>query len=97
MLGKLGKVLACAVSACVLVTMLAAANNYVAKNKDLKLVEYRLNQKIIQDDYKFVQRRIWALEDRYGTNPAAMPPDIKRQYRELKMQLKDLARKIKGK
>ena len=67
-----------------------------ALNRDLKLVEYRLNQKILQDEYKFIQRRIWALEDRYKS-PRDMPPEIRRQYRDLKLRLQQLERKMKGK
>ena len=66
-----------------------AVHSYFAKDKDLKLVEYRLNTKILQDKIDYLQIRIWKLEDRYGSLDK-MPSDIKSQYRQLQKDLKRL-------
>lgn len=51
---------------------------------DVHFVELRLEQKILRDDLRQQQQRIWDLEDRYGSLDN-MPPEVKNEYRNLKM------------
>jgi len=50
----------------VLIGMILGGINYFAKANDLKLVELRLDQKIVSDQVTQIQRRMWLLEDRHG-------------------------------
>lgn len=61
-----------------------AVCDYFAKAEDLKLVEYRLDQKIRQDNCNRIQDRIWMLEDRYRGKD--MPKSVKEEYRTLKLR-----------
>lgn len=63
---------------------------YFAKADDLRLVEMRLDQKIVTDQVQQLQSRIWILEDRNKGKPCAEWPaqDEKNEYRKLQEQLK---------
>lgn len=76
------------VSICVFVGMIVSANAYLAKAKDLRLVEYRLDQKITNDKLDAIQQRIWTLEDRYEGRP--VPQSVKEECRKLKEEKKKL-------
>ena len=52
-------------------------DSYVAKAKDLRQVEVRLDQKIVQDRIDFLQGQIWKLEDRYGTDCNMMKDTVR--------------------
>jgi hypothetical protein len=65
---------------------------YFAKADDLRLVEMRLDQKIVTDQVQQMQARIWILEDRNKGKPCVEWPnqDEKNEYRKLHEQLKQL-------
>lgn len=52
-------------------------------NKSIQKLSIRLEQKIQEDRLSNIQERIWALEDRYGTDKSKMPPDACDAYRRL--------------
>ena len=65
---------------------------YFAKASELKLVELRLDQKIVADQLKQVQSRTWTLEDRNQGKPCSdwKNEDEKTEYRTLKNELEQL-------
>lgn len=67
---------------------------YFAKASDLKMVQLRLDQKIVSDKMFDLKKRTWALEDRnsqYGSDCSRWPDERDRKdYRELKDQLEML-------
>jgi len=67
-----------------------AANEYVAKAKDLRMVELRLDQKIDADRIKDIQQRIWMLEDRFGVDRSSQPKEVREEIRNLKIELQKL-------
>jgi hypothetical protein len=73
---------------------------YFAKASDLKMVQLRLDQKIVFDQVMDVQKRIWTLEDRnreYGENCLSWPDDRDRvEYRELIDRLERLREREKA-
>lgn len=72
-------------------------NEYFAKADDLRLVEYRLEQKILNDRYEAIQQRIWQLEDRYGENCNNQPQEIRNEIRKLEQELKRIERELEKK
>jgi len=74
-----------------LVGGVVSAIDYFAKSADLKLVEYRLDQKIRNDRIYEIQQQLWQLEDRYeGTDCSSWPQADKDRYRDLKLKLEFL-------
>lgn len=65
---------------------------YFAKAQDLRLVEMRLDQKIVTDQVQQMQSRLWILEDRNKGKPCGewQNQDEKVEYRKLQEQLKHL-------
>jgi len=87
---------------CALILALAAiTGGAIAYDKskadqcDLDLLSSRLEQKIVEDRLHNIQRRIWALEERYGIGVPNAPPEIKKEYQELKLELQSLEKKGK--
>lgn len=68
------------------------AVNYFATAQDLKLVEMRLDQKIVSDRIQQLQERIWMLQDRY--QKTSMPAEVKNEIRQLQMEIENLQRKL---
>jgi aspartate/glutamate racemase len=64
--------------------------SYFATAEDLRLVEMRLDQKIMSDQMSQVQQRIWTLEDRNQGKPCSewKSQDEKDEYRKLKELLR---------
>jgi hypothetical protein len=62
-------------------------DGYVAKAGDLRLVELRLEKKILKDDRTRTQQQLWNLEDRYGPRCAKGEKAIRDQCRDLLEQL----------
>jgi hypothetical protein len=85
------------VALCVLVGMLVGAHAYFAKAQDLKLVEFRLEQKIINDQGNYIQQRMWALEDRNGGPNCATWRNARdrEEYRRLLLELKKIQERRK--
>jgi len=76
-----------------LVTMCFAVNAYFAKDAEVQLLSMRLDNKIIQDQIYDLQKRIWALEDRYQGKQ--MPNYIRDEIRIMRKEIEDLNRKLK--
>lgn len=74
-----------------ILSILLGAMNYFAKADDLKLVELRLDQKIVSDQIQQTQQRMWMLEDRnQGKACATWPERDKAEYRDLQLRVDDL-------
>ena len=74
-----------------ILSILLGAMNYFAKADDLKLVELRLDQKIVSDQIQQTQQRMWMLEDRNnGAQCSTWPERDKAEYRELQLRMDDL-------
>jgi hypothetical protein len=54
-----------------------------AKAAEVKRVELRLDQKILNDRIDRLQERIWKLEDRYGGPAKIRDPAVLEEYRKL--------------
>lgn len=63
--------------------------SYFAKAEDLKLVEVRLDQKIVEDRAGALQSRIWVLEEKNSNKPLGdwSNPSDREEYKKLKDQL----------
>jgi len=67
---------------------------YFAKAEDLRLVQLRLDQKIVSDQLYTTQQQVWELEERnrdYGIEPYKWPDKRDRdRYKTLRLQLDKL-------
>lgn len=63
-------------------------DGYVAKAQDLRLVELRLEKKILKDDRTRTQQQLWNLEDRYGPRCGKGEKAVRDQCRDLLEQLR---------
>jgi len=73
-----------------------AAVDYFAKSDDLQLVEYRLDQKIRNDQIYDLYREAWRYENRYeGTPVCDWPHDDKERYRKIKLKLRRLEGEVR--
>ena len=61
----------------------------------MRLIAMRLDQKIVRDDARELQKRIWDYDDRYGVGCATCTPEQKALYREWVRQLKALEDQLK--
>ena len=75
-----------------LIGMAIAVDSRYARTEYVAQIEYRLDQKIVQDRAAMLQERMWRLEDRYGVDKARFMDE----YRRLKAEYDDIVRKIKG-
>lgn len=65
---------------------------------DIELLGKRLQQKIVSDRIHNLQKRIWALEDRYGgVGIPNAPQHIKGEYRQLRVDLEQAKRELERK
>ena len=95
------KIIATILSVFALVSGYYTFDTYVAKAKDIaevrefiETVSMRLDAKILEDDRRAIQGRIWQLEDRHGSYDR-MTPSVKEEYRRLKDKLRNLDNKLK--
>jgi hypothetical protein len=63
-----------------------------AQCADIKMIEQRLDWKILADQLKVTQDRIWTLEDRYKGK--VMPESVKEEYRVLQEDKKRMEFKL---
>ena len=61
-----------------------------AHQDNLRLIEFRLEQKIVGDRAAQLQQRIWVIEDRYGRGADRAPETVKEEYRRLQAELAEL-------
>ena len=64
-------------------------------NQMIKLVDKRLEIKILKDRANAIQERMWKIEDRYGMDVTNMTEDKRDQYRKLKKEYDEIMEKIK--
>ena len=76
----------------VLTWMIFGGITYFAKAGDLKLVEMRLEQKIVNDQIIQIKQKMWQLEDRNKGTDCTKWKDEKdrKEYRELNQTLDEL-------
>lgn len=91
---NLKKYLTIAVSILVFVSAIVGANEYLAKASELELISMRLDQKILNDRLYNLQNRVWAIEDRYGTDVTKMLENIRTEYRRLLREIEELKRRL---
>lgn len=77
-----------------IVTTAIQVDRYYAKAAEVQQIEWRLDQKIIQDRVNALQERIWRLEDRYGIDTTEMAPEIREEIRKLKAERKHLDKEL---
>ena len=81
---------------CIIVGMAIGAVSYFATASEVKLVEMRLDQKILADQINQIRQMMWQLEDRYGSDLSTWyDQDAKDRYRQLSAQLAILITKYK--
>lgn len=69
-------------------TKFATAEDIKQIRCDIELLGERLENKILEDKIHDLNRRVWALEDRYGGDGVLLAPtEVRSQYRELKQVL----------
>ena len=80
-----------AIAICTLIAITLGGMAYFAKADDLKLVELRLDQKIVNDQIMQLQNRLWQLEDRHdGAKCDQWPQSVKEEHRKLRAEIDDL-------
>jgi len=72
-------------------------DSWKADAEDLKLVEQRLDQKILTDRKYEIKDRIYVLEERHGVGCIECSQTIKEEYRELQDDLEEVEEAIKDK
>ncbi len=81
----------------ILLGMIMGGISYFATASDLKLVELRLEQKIVNDQVMQLKQRMWQLEDRNKSKEYINWKDErdKQEYRMLENTLQDLQKQQK--
>ena len=67
-------------------------DNKYALSATVKMIEQRLDYKIVSDQLSFIQSRIWLLEDRCKGNE--MPESVLEEYRKLLEEKEMLKNKL---
>ena len=70
-------------------------DNRYAQCEDVKKIEKRLDYKIVSDQLKSVQDRIWRLEDR-NAKEKVVPKTVKEEQRQLESDKKLLEKKLEN-
>ena len=68
-----------------------------ARSQEVADVSQRLSVHVIQDQINFLQRQLWAMEDRCGNDISRMTQDQRVRYREMQKQKADLERQLNQK
>jgi len=84
LLGKLRENCMAIIAVAGVISILFAANSYLAKAEDLRMVELRLDKKIISDDVNRIDQRIYIIKERHGENPK--DKTIKEELRDLEQK-----------
>jgi len=80
----------------------AHAEDMIKAMESIKRLAVRLDYKIIEDQLRGVQQRIWTIEDRYCPDKSKkcdetnMPQTVREQYRELKFQRDQLQEELRN-
>jgi hypothetical protein len=77
----------------IIIGMIFSATAYFATAQDLKLVDLRLENKVVNDNLRDTRQMMWQLEDRYPGRPDCSTWEVegdKKRYRILQEQLKSL-------
>jgi hypothetical protein len=72
-----------------------AANSYLAKADDLRVLAYDVQYMKKDLRYTSIQQRLWLLEDRYGIACGQCPQSVKEEYRSLLLELNRLKEDLK--
>jgi 5-bromo-4-chloroindolyl phosphate hydrolysis protein len=78
----------------------AHADDMIKAMKVIEKVSTRLDYKILQDQLRDAQRKIYDIEDRYcqdkskPCNESKMPQTVREQYRELKCEKENLQKEL---
>ena len=80
----------------------AHAGDMIKAMEVIKKIETRLDGKILEDQLRTVQQKIWTIEDRYcpdkskSCDESKMPQTVMEQYRELKVERERLQDELKA-
>ena len=77
-----------------LVGICLAGIGYFAKAADLNRLKLRVDAGFLEDRIANMQKRIWALEDRYGTGCTRCSQSEKEEYRKLIMDMGKLQKEV---
>ena len=84
-----------------IITLLFGSWLYIDKTKadaaSVEKLEQRLDRKILKDDMREMQQRVWVLKDRFGEQLERASSTIKEEYRELVEELKEIKEEYRGK
>lgn len=65
-----------------------------AANEQILLVSARLNQKIINDNIRAIQQRIWDMQMYYQKQNQPIPPEVQQQIRKMEYDIQQLKRQL---
>lgn len=92
---SLNKTIPVVVGIIAIVGTIIGAYEFFAHAEDLKVVEMRLDSKILNDIAYDIRREMNQIEDRNGTSDCLRMSETDRErYRKLQIQLQDLQKKI---
>ena len=78
-----------------IVSLAFGAHAYFAKQKEFEQLAMRLDQKIAYDKYFELQKRLWILADKYGTEDCmAMPQPDRDRCRNIKKEMAEIDAKF---
>ena len=103
MIKKISMVAGCIISLALIVGWFMHYDSSIVKAEDMMPVQQaieKLNTRIDKSDLEQIardyQRRIWQLEDRYGTDSTRMPPVTRNEYRCLVRDFEKTNGQIEG-
>lgn len=71
-------------------------DNRYANSEDVQLIEYRLDYKILSDQYRILQQRIWYLTDRIEQiKNQEVKETLRKELRQLELDFEDMKRRLK--
>ena len=74
---------------------LHSLEGYFAKESEVKIIEVRLDQKILSDRVIALEERIWSIDDRYKTIDE-MPDPLRTEYRYLQQECSSSKEQLKN-
>ncbi len=84
-----------------IITLLFGGWFYIDKTKadaaTVEKLEQRLDRKILKDDMREIQKRMWTLKERFGEELERASATVKEEYREIVEELKEIKEEYRGK
>lgn len=67
-----------------------------AERAQVETLSLRVEEKILTDRGRFIQERLWEIEDTYGEAANEAPPLMKEEYRRMKQDLLIIHQQVNG-